>query len=291
MTVLGKILVIVNFVFSLVTAALILMVFVTRTNWKASYDDLTKQYLAAKASNDAYKKQVEDQTNAIAAEKAAAKKAKDELAAANVNADQKAQALQADLAKVTDRAQKAETALGAATEELKRRELEVTNLKTVMAGKDEKLNDLEAKNKDFRDKAVAKEIDANNEHERNRLLAAELEQVSKENERLRATKGVAGGSAPNGGTPLKPPPQDVKGTILAHDPQSGLVTISIGSDSGLQVGNTLVAYRLDGKSEYLGQLRVVDVDFKQAVAKVMPPLRGDRLKDGDIVASRIVVPR
>jgi hypothetical protein len=291
MTVLGKILVIVNFVFSLVTAALIIMVFVTRTNWKASYDDLAKKYQAARASNDAYVKEVENQKNTIIALEGAAKKARDELAAANATADQKVQALQGDLAKVTARAQNSETTLAAATEELKRRELEVTNLKTVMAGKDEKLNDLEAKNKDFRDKAVAQEINANSEHDRNRLMAATLEQQAKEIERLRATKGVAGGSGANGATALKPPPQDVKGTIRAHDPQSGLVTISIGSDSGLQVGNTLEVYRLDGKAEYLGRIRVVDVDFKQSVARTIAPLRADRLKDGDIVASRIVVPR
>ena len=41
MTVLGKILVFVNLVFSLVTAGLIVMVFTTRTNWNDAFKKLT----------------------------------------------------------------------------------------------------------------------------------------------------------------------------------------------------------------------------------------------------------
>ena len=44
MTTLGKILVIVNFVFTLVTGALIIMVFSVRTNWQSAYDRLNKYY-------------------------------------------------------------------------------------------------------------------------------------------------------------------------------------------------------------------------------------------------------
>jgi hypothetical protein len=290
MTILGKILVLVNFVFSLVTAALIVMVFVTRTNWKSSYDELTKRYQAARASNDAYVKEVEGQRNAIAKLEGDVKKAQSELANGNAQAQATIQALQDDRNKVAQRAANAETNLTAATEELKRRELEVTNLKTVMAGKDEKLNDLENKNQEYRNQATAQEIAYKNEHERNVLLLDQLEKMSKEYERLQATRTGAPSGA-NGALALKPPPQDVKGSILAVDPQSGLVTISIGSDSGLSVGHTLVVYRLDGKPEYLGYVRVVDVDFKQAVAKTILPLRADRLKDKDIVASQVTVPR
>ena len=49
MTTLGKILVIVNFVFTLVTGALIIMVFAVRTNWKHSYDTVNKYYEVSKA--------------------------------------------------------------------------------------------------------------------------------------------------------------------------------------------------------------------------------------------------
>src|SRR6266566_4612770 len=50
MTALGKTLVIVNLVFSLVVGALIIMVYVARTNWAAEYSKLTTRYEAANAS-------------------------------------------------------------------------------------------------------------------------------------------------------------------------------------------------------------------------------------------------
>src|SRR5262245_33978944 len=62
MTVLGKILVFVNLVFSLITGALIIMVFATRTNWKAGFDDLNKKYTVQQATIGAYTKDLEERT-------------------------------------------------------------------------------------------------------------------------------------------------------------------------------------------------------------------------------------
>src|SRR5262245_28325828 len=49
MTVLGKVLVFVNLVFALVTAGLITMVFIARTNWRVGYETLEKQLQVARA--------------------------------------------------------------------------------------------------------------------------------------------------------------------------------------------------------------------------------------------------
>ena len=54
MTVLGKILVGLNFVFSLVAASLFVMSYAARTNWKNSYDKLESEYKVAAGSADAY---------------------------------------------------------------------------------------------------------------------------------------------------------------------------------------------------------------------------------------------
>jgi hypothetical protein len=84
-----------------------------------------------------------------------------------------------------------------------------------------------------------------------------------------------------------PPLEDVKGTILEVDANSGLVSISLGEDAGLQVGNTLEVYRLSPRPKYLGTLRLVEVKAKQAVAKPLPPLTGKMLQKGDHIASRV----
>src|SRR5262245_13778400 len=54
MNVLGKIFVIANLIFSVVTAALIMVVYTTRTNWHQNYVDMDKQARVAKANAEAY---------------------------------------------------------------------------------------------------------------------------------------------------------------------------------------------------------------------------------------------
>src|SRR5260370_42493943 len=57
MTVLGKIVVGLNFVFSLVAGSLFVMSYAARTNWKNSYDKLDSEYKVAAGSADAYAKE------------------------------------------------------------------------------------------------------------------------------------------------------------------------------------------------------------------------------------------
>ena len=76
MTVLGKILVFVNLVFSLMTAGLIVMVYTSRVNWSAAYSTQSKAMAVARADaetatadkNDAIKK-ADAQYQALKAEK------------------------------------------------------------------------------------------------------------------------------------------------------------------------------------------------------------------------------
>jgi len=176
-----------------------------------------------------------------------------------------------------------------AKDELLRRQAEVDNITKAAAAKDSKINDLEKDNSDYRNRAVAAEIDYKAEHERNQRILAQLEKLAKDNEQLQ--QQAKGGVIAAGGAPKKAPPDDVKGTIVEIDVKSGLMTISIGSDSGLSVGHSLEAYRLnlnEGRGEYLGTIKIVDVHFKQAVARAVLPLKAEKLRVGDIVASRIV---
>ena len=53
MTVLGKILVFINLVFSLAVVGLIVTVFMTRTNWRNGYEEINKEYKISEASRQA----------------------------------------------------------------------------------------------------------------------------------------------------------------------------------------------------------------------------------------------
>src|SRR5262249_8811794 len=65
-----------------------------------------------------------------------------------------------------------------------------------------------------------------------------------------------------------------------------LVTLSVGSDTGLARGHTLEVFRLGAAPRYIGRVRIVEVEPKQAVGQVTGRL-AVAIQVGDKVASRI----
>lgn len=281
MTVLGKILVICNLIFSLVTAALIVMVFLTRTNWKSAYDDLDKKYKVVVASARAYYDENQNTQKGGDARVVEKERAIATLQGDLAKANQAVKAKDDQLKSEAEEVAKAKDNSEKAAQDLKRRTLEVDSLTKAAADKDVKINDLEKNIQEFRDRAVAAEINYKSEHDRNTRLLAQLEKA----EHTQTAKAAA---ANGNGAGKKAPPEDVKGSIQEVDSKSGLATISIGSDSGVSVGNTLEVYRLEPKPEYVGTVRVVDVHFKNAVVRPVMPLRAGPLRKGDLVSSRIL---
>jgi hypothetical protein len=285
MTVVGKIFVIVNLLLSLLTGALIMMVFVNRTNWAAAHEDLKGKYDKSIANANTLVEEVrKERQEKQAAEQLAANAAniqKQEAAAhqqALTDRDNQITGLQAQLG--ATRAN-----LDAATVDLKRREQEVANLKTAAGDQNTKINTLETDIKGFRDRAVAAELNFNSEHERNTLLLAQLEKVTQDFERAQA--GATGRPAPAGAAAQRTPSIDMKGSVLESDPNSGLVTISIGSDSGVEMNHVLNVYRLEPDARYVGKIRIVDAQHKQAVGRAVKPLTGGPIRVGDTVSNKI----
>ena len=284
MTILGKILAIVNFVFSLVTVGLIVMVFVTRTNWKSGFDRVNQFYSVERANAAAYAQEGQANKTTYDARLAQANQEIDRLKAAVEQEKQATKAQATEVDKIKQQAAAGDLNLQKATQELKRREVEAANLTQVTEAKNAKINDLEKTNQEYRDRAVSAEINYNTEHQRNVRLLAENERLNKDTERLQQNRGGNGST----GTIARRPPDDVKGKILEVDSRSNLATISIGTDSGVNVGNTLLVYHLTPKPEYVGTVRVVDANFKQSVVRPVLPLRTGSLQKDDVVASRIL---
>lgn len=92
---------------------------------------------------------------------------------------------------------------------------------------------------------------------------------------------------PAPGAMRNPPPEAVEGAITQVDEKTGLVTISLGSDSGLQEGHTLEVYRLKPTPKYLGTLRIINVQPRESVGRMLNrPMAA--VEVGDKVASRIL---
>jgi hypothetical protein len=283
MTTIGKILVIVNFVFSIVTGALIVMVFTLSTNWERSYGKLKTFYevsqanlkvtaqeanetkIRAESTVTAMKQKLDDKQNSLQiAEKKISQK-DDDLAALKKEFDQtqiSAQSATAELLRVKD--------------ELK---LEQTKVKD----REIKIVELAKTAKDQQDKAIQANIQARSYKERAESLAVALEKSSSDLEAIKLGKSAARQAQAE----RKPPPEDVEGIVKAANGATNLVTLSIGSDAGLSKGNSLYVYRLAPKPMFLGEVKVLDVNAHEAVGRPELARKGIALQPGDIVASHI----
>jgi hypothetical protein len=62
-------------------------------------------------------------------------------------------------------------------------------------------------------------------------------------------------------------PAGTEGTVTRIGPEAGLLTITLGTDAGVQKGVTLEVYRLKPEPKYLGKVEVIEVHPDNSVAK------------------------
>ncbi len=136
------------------------------------------------------------------------------------------------------------------------------------------------------DKQRAQLVNAQAEAELLKKRSEALEERVRELEK--ALEKAKSEKTPEPPPPAKnPPAENVEGMVTRIDENSGLLTISIGSDAGVQKGQTLEVFRLKPAPKYLGAIRVIDVRPNEAVGTfVAKPT--EPAKQGDHVASKIL---
>jgi hypothetical protein len=130
----------------------------------------------------------------------------------------------------------------------------------------------------LREKAIAAEIKEKSSRNRVADLEKQVQRLTAELARLKGGKGPGGAPPAN-----HPPAEDVEG--LVTEVKDGKIRISIGSDAGLVKGHTLEVFRTSPNAKYLGRLRVVKVEAKEATCEAMG--KKVEVQKGDRVASRI----
>ena len=285
MTVLGKILAILNLVLSLAVGALIVMTFVGRTNWHQAYLNMENQVNVSKADALAFKKEMEDAKG----EKA---KTEDQLAKYKQATDKEKAALNDQLNDLGDKLKRASAEIGkhvasqaAADQELQRRAREMDHLRTLVATRDDELKKKEKSVNDMRAAMVEATINYNAERERNERLLQENERLNRDNRQIRQVTSTT--SLRREAPKKNPPAEDVGGRVMRTDPQTGMVTINIGSDLGVNKGNTLEVFRLNPDPKYLGTIEILGVLPNEAVGKPIERMNGP-IKVGDQVSSSIM---
>jgi len=280
MTAFGKILVFLNLVFALVTGGLIGMVYLTRTNWYAAYQTAVADAGAQKA---AYEQWLQDELAQVARKEADVKKAqqeRDERAkerdAARTELEQ-TKNLAANNQKV---GVMADENVKAITAELERRRNEVRQLSDSNARFSDRIRDLEKQLAKTRDQFVTADLNNKALKERMDSVLASNEEL---NRRLDQLQRGGGSTSARIGTV---PPDQVRGTVKSVD--GNLVTVSVGTDAGVNKDNILYVFRLTPTPEYLGELQILTATPFEAVGRLRPSRRSVNVKVGDEVGSRIL---
>ncbi len=279
MNIVGKILVILNLVMAFVIVAFMAIVFNTRTNWKIYTEGFKREMeiagrRAANLQNTAadLEAKLKDAQLKLEAERRSARANQD-----IVEAKMKDMQIRLDdeLIKSKEADLTAQKALG----EVQRLNEQTKDLNKVIEDRQKKIVDMEKTAKELREFALAKEKESQDDRTRNETLKATL--VEKELALANLQAGKKGKTASS-------PPANVRGTIEKVDPAANLVQISMGSDQGLKKDHILQVQRMTPRPEYLGQIRLVDVDFHKAIGRwITPRPEGKRLKAGDQVVSSL----
>lgn len=288
MTTVGKILVFVCLVFSLVVGAFSVFIYIAHVNyydaWKKEKD--FRQVEVADAQ--AWKNEVEVvKADKLARENeltSSVKHLQDDL----VSLQGIKKTLEDKVALEQIKSQRAEATATAAAEEVKRRQQDVDLLK--QSNKEEMAKNVELikSTNAFRDRTTAAEILSKATLVRNRELEGQLQEMARDMARIRANSGTAATAVGRSGK--NPPPENIDGLVKVAD-KDGLVKITLGTDAGLARGHTLEVFRLNttnpDQSKYLGTIRIIEINATEAVGqpvgKMVAPVR-----PGDTVASRIL---
>jgi hypothetical protein len=285
MTAIGKIFVIINLLFSVIVAGLIVAVYARSTNWH----DAALKWQTATQVAEASRVATEGELKA-AQEKAATALADKDKEIERLKADvatEKTRTLDKDkeLQALKQSTNKDDAGYKALMAEVEKRKDEVAGLEKQVNEKDAQIVGLiQAKNKSNDDR-VAAEIRANSFQGKAERMEARLRETETEIVRLRRAGGAGTGGISLVST-ANPPPQNVEGIVTETTQRGDLVRISIGSDAGLAKGHTLDVFRLKPSPQYLGQIRLTDVRAAEAVGQPVDKLKAP-VQKGDLVASDV----
>jgi hypothetical protein len=288
MNLVGKILVVLIAVMSLVFASFAVMVYAAHVNWRTLVVNETAgpgkplglqvELRTLRESLDALTKQKEQLANAHASEL----KARDE-ALGKLETERK------DLEQARDEAQKRfaekDKTLREATAALKAAE---DNTLATTKERDKLRAQVLALRED-RDAQFKKVVARTDEMH---AAVVEVNRLKARNEELlqdlgRARDLLARNNIKIDEPPTDKPPASLRGVVLALQ-GSDLIEISVGADDGLSKGHKLEVYRMDGTANtYLGRVNVVSVEPNRAVCKIDPNFRKGPIQRGDTVAARI----
>ncbi|MEM8677870.1 MAG: hypothetical protein AAGF97_00815 [Planctomycetota bacterium] len=279
MTLVGKILVVLIFIMSLVFMSFTLAVYSTHRNWKDLVENPNTGLKARLTQKEQQLRQKENEKqealNKLAYERATRTEA---LAVLEVKLSE----LTAELARNEESLRTTQTQLGEANQvvssslaQKQRLTEEVTKLREEVKGARE--------DRDFQVAEVQKLTDRINQSQ------GQLRRLRDRNNQLTGELGRAQVLLDSNDLDLNAPldgqPPRLDGVVTAVR-QRDLVEVSLGADEGVRRGHKLDIYA--GSGAYLGRLEVVETAPDRAVGRVVPQYSQGVIRKGDRVATKLL---
>jgi len=282
MTALGKTLVFFNLLFSLVTGGLIVMVFLTRTNWRLGMEAAQQETKAAQAAMKAERLVADQEKTDFAAAK---KKLEDDKVELNKKVGQYVVEVanwkkQYEDANANAKTQLTVTQSGSA--EIARLQLE----RNQMADQQRELNDqLSKKNVELANMTQSNQFFKLRSESLERDLSSTNETLAvlrRKYEEMRAQGGSSAGARPNA---PRVPSVDTTGRVTGVS--GNIATVSLGSDNGIEQGHILQVYRITPDPVFLGTLTVTRAEAYRSAGVFQPAGGGKRIAIDDRVDTKI----
>lgn len=289
MNTMGKILVVLNFLLAVAVIAAIMYKFANETNNQLAAKQYEVELTIARKTNQAMTDQNSRLHAQLTATKSDLEKERQDRALeqaqwavkeAEMRKDSEDSKSLADIAKINF-----EKALAA--QERMRQEIE--GLKKTIEDREGRLVVLHQKYKDSQDLAMSLDRDLKFSQERNQILLERNRELELHISELTVGKNVASGALPKDPASPNPPPKFVKGVIERVDStDKSLVRVSLGTDHGLKVNNTLEVYRMN-PPEYVGMIRIEDAHHHTSVGRLVrtPGTQPRAIREGDVVSSSL----
>ncbi len=272
----GKILVFLIFLFSVVFMTGTFMVFATQKNWRDVVMD-PQQGLRKEVNDKSAEIQELNRRITELEERHALQMAERSqwLAASQSRADSTLadyNQLRSDLESAEQQQREAVAQVDMLSQQLATNSQELTQVRTILNDAQKQRNDFQAQVEEYQDDLA----------EANR----KVDQLTKRNEQIAVDLNRHRQALADNNIQLDGQIQ-VEGVITAID--ESFVQLSIGSDDGLQIGKVLDVYRYSdglGEPKWLGKVEVKSTESDKAVAQIIPEFRqGARVAIGDRVAT------
>jgi predicted nucleic acid-binding Zn-ribbon protein len=285
MTALGKVLVFFNVLFALVTGGLIVVVFLTRTNWRLGMEAAQQETKAARAALESERSAATQKRLDYEAE---IRRLQEEISRLNTVILGKDVEIAGEKKKYNEaraESMKAAEISNAASAEIARLQTERNQMSVQLNTLNEQLVQTARELAETTARETFHKLRADSNERELASLKDELASVRRKYEELRARVPATATLAVVPNAP-RAPSIETSGRVTGV--AGNLASISLGSDNGIEQGHVLQVYRMGANPLYLGTLTVTRTEPHRAVGTFEPAARGRTIAVDDRVDTRIL---